>query len=214
MTDPINRGAALSVLQRTIHACRLCAGLPAVSVPKVYGSAEARIVVVGQALSLAESVDPAARPFDDETGRRLRRWLGVDEATFYDPGLFYLTALGKCFPGKAPGGGDLPPRRVCYEGDGYGGGDWLRQELALLRPRLIVTIGARAFRYLEPGAGPHTPHVGVARRWHAATLVPLPHPSGANRAWHAQHRDLLEAAIVAVQPRVRTALRHDDHSLD
>ena len=124
VTGESGRDSALRVLHRAIHSCRLCTGLPAVAVPKVHGSARARVVVVGQALSLAESMDPAARPFDDATGRTLRRWLGVDEATFYDPDLFYLTALGKCFPGKAPAGGDLPPRRACYTGDGHGGGDW------------------------------------------------------------------------------------------
>lgn len=202
------RHDALVELQRRIHACRLCVGLPAVATPKVWGSDRARIVIVGQALSLAESVDPLARPFDDETGRKLRRWLEVDEATFYDPRLFYLTALGKCFPGKAPGGGDLPPRRACYEGDGQGGGDWLRQEMALLHPALIVTIGARAFRYFVPGDGPHTPHVGQPHRWGDAALFPLPHPSGANRAWHARHKVLLDSAIAAVQPLVRAALAH------
>jgi uracil-DNA glycosylase len=206
VTDESSRDGALCVLHRAIHSCRLCTGLPTVAAPKVHGSAGARIVVVGQALSLAESIDAAARPFDDATGRTLRRWLGVDEATFYDPDLFYLTALGKCFPGKASGGGDLPPRRACYAGDGHGGGDWLRQELALLRPRLILTLGARAFRYFEPGDGPHTPHVGVARPWRDATLFPLPHPSGANRAWHARHRRQLEEAIAMLQPLVRAAL--------
>ena len=91
------RDGALQVLQQAIQSCRLCTGLPTVSVPKVRGSAGAGIVVVGQALSLAESIDPAARPFDDGTGRTLRRWLGVHEATFYEPDLFYLTALGKRF---------------------------------------------------------------------------------------------------------------------
>lgn len=209
--DEAVRECRLRLLHVAIHGCRLCTGLPAISTPKVAGSASARIVVVGQALSLAESIRPAARPFDDATGRTLRRWLGVDEATFYNPELFYLTALGKCFPGKAPKGGDLPPRPECYRGDGHGGGDWLRQELALLRPRLILTVGARAFRYFEPSSNTHTPHVGVARPWRGTTLFALPHPSGANRAWHARNRALLDEAIAAVQPLVRAAL--DGHAL-
>jgi uracil-DNA glycosylase len=196
----------MSELQEQIHNCRLCSGLPDVSRPIVFGAASARIVIVGQALSLAESVKPGARPFDDASGRTLRRWLDVDEATFYDPALFYLTALGKCFPGKAAGGGDLPPRRECYAGDGLGSGDWLRRELVLLRPRLLITIGARAFSYFEPGYGIHTPHVGEPRPWRDTTLFPLPHPSGANRAWHARNRDRLDAAVAALRPLVRAAL--------
>ncbi len=197
---------ALAMLHEAIHNCRLCVGLPAVSRPIVFGTASARIVIVGQALSLAESVKPGARPFDDASGRTLRRWLDVDEATFYNPDLFYLTALGKCFPGKAAGGGDLPPRRECYAGDGRGSGDWLRRELELLRPRLLITIGARAFGYFEPEHGLHTPHVGVPRPWRGTTLMPMPHPSGANRAWRARNRDRLEAAIAALRPLVRDAL--------
>ena len=193
-------------LHVAIHSCRLCSGLPEMAVPKVAGDAGAPIVVVGQALSLTESADPARRPFEDNTGKLLRIWLGVDDALFYNPRLFYLTALGKCFPGKAPGGGDLPPRPECYRGDGHGGGDWLRRELALLRPRLVITLGARAFAYFVPSAGPHTSHVGVARPWRDSTLLPLPHPSGANRAWHARNRPRLTATIATAQNLVRAAL--------
>jgi hypothetical protein len=116
VTDVSGRDGALRVLHRAIHSCRLCTGLPTVAVPKVHGSAGARIVVVGQALSLAESIDAAARPFDDATGRTLRRWLGVDEATFYDPDLFYLTRGARPFTGPATAAsaaaqrGQLPQR--------------------------------------------------------------------------------------------------------
>src|SRR5690242_3274904 len=114
MQEESDRISALTVLQQAIHSCRLCDGLPDVSRPIVHGSASARIVICGQAVSLAESLKPGALPFDDASGRTLRRWLDVDEGTFYDPDLFYLTAPGKCFPGKASGAGDLPPRRECY----------------------------------------------------------------------------------------------------
>src|SRR5436309_1134308 len=81
-----DRDGALRVLQRAIHSCRLCTGLPAVAVPKVHGSARARVVVVGQALSLAESMDPAARPFDDATGRTFAALAGRGRGHLLRPG--------------------------------------------------------------------------------------------------------------------------------
>jgi uracil-DNA glycosylase len=73
-------------------------------------SERARILIIGQA--------PGARahasgvPWSDASGARLRTWLNIDEATFYDVSKIAIVPMGFCFPGRGPSG-DLPPRPEC-----------------------------------------------------------------------------------------------------
>ena len=47
----------------------------------------------------------------DKSGDRLREWLGVDEDTFYNSGLFAVIPMDFYFPGHGKSG-DLPPRKA------------------------------------------------------------------------------------------------------
>ena len=75
-------------LQDQITACRLCAGRFAATAthhaprPVAWFREGARILIVGQAPGLR--VHESGRPFTDRSGQRLRQWMGVDDATFYD----------------------------------------------------------------------------------------------------------------------------------
>jgi uracil-DNA glycosylase len=42
-----------------------------------------RILIIGQAPG--SKVHASGIPWDDDSGDRLREWMGVDKATFYDP---------------------------------------------------------------------------------------------------------------------------------
>jgi uracil-DNA glycosylase len=48
--------------------------------------------------------------FNDPSGERLRGWMGVDAATFYNSGCIAILPMGFCYPGTGSSG-DLPPRR-------------------------------------------------------------------------------------------------------
>ena len=75
---------------------------------------------------------------------RLRSWLGLDEAQFYDATRVAIVPMGACFPGLDAKGGDRPPRRECAE-------SW-RVELFAGLPHLdlILVIGQYA-QALAPG---------------------------------------------------------------
>src|SRR5699024_4109076 len=93
------------------RACRICeAHLPLGPRPVVQASATSRVLIVSQAPG--RKVHETGIPFNDPSGRRLRRWMGVDDATFYDPGKVAIVPMGFCFPGTGKGG-DLPPRPEC-----------------------------------------------------------------------------------------------------
>lgn len=113
-------------------------------------------------------------PWQGRAGRTLRRWLGLEENAFFE--LFYCASVTRCFPGPSPGGrGDRRATPVeealCTP--------WREDELRLLRPALVVTIGLAAARQLL-GVRRLTDAIGKSYVLDDAIAIPLPHPSGAS----------------------------------
>ena len=81
---------------------------------------------------------------------------------------------------------------------------WRDQELALLRPALILTVGGLALRSLL-GLASLTDAIGSAYQRGDATVVPLPHPSGAS-GWlnDAANRARLDRALALARSELRT----------
>ena len=190
----VSRTEALARLHARIRACRRCvdAGYLDRAQPIVAGTIRDRIAIVGQAPGAVEVT--TGKPFSGRAGAQLRRWLaaaGIDEAH-----LPYRTAITKCFPGKsAAGNGDRRPSpaeiALCAP--------WLEQELALLRPRVILLVGTLAIERLW-GKIALDAAVGRTRTASGATLIPLPHPSGTSRWLNDQaHRLLLERALAILR---------------
>jgi len=185
---------SLSSLQRDTLRCRACleAGFPLESTPVFEGRAGQRAYLFGQAPGPVEGVE--GRPWRGRAGRALRGWLELDEAAFY--ATFYCASVTRCDPGRAPSGrGDRTPtateQRLCEF--------WHDHELALLQPRLVVTVGGLALRRLL-GLPSLTDAIGRTFALGEATVVPLPHPSGAS-GWlnDAANRCRLEAALALLK---------------
>ena len=182
------------------RACTLCAPvLPLGPNPIVRLSSALRILLVSQApgaIAHRKSI-----PYLDPSGTRLRDWLGVDEATFYESGEFGILPMGFCYPGRA-GGGDAPPRPECAP-------TWHRRLLAAAPvPRLTVLIGAYAQAgYLgERRAHTLTDTVRAMSQHLARGVAPLPHPSPRNNVWlarngwfEAEALPLFRAAVAAAR---------------
>lgn len=168
------RYASISALQRANAACRLCAeaGHPIDPVPVFTGRAGQRAYLFGLAPGRVE--EGVGLPWQGRAGRTLRRWLELDETTFF--ATFYCASVTRCFPGPSPSGrGDrgatTHEQGLCDE--------WARDELRLLRPDLVVTVGGLAARRLL-GIDRLTDAVGKSYEVDAALAIPLPHPSGAS----------------------------------
>ena len=138
--------------------------------------ASSRLLIVSQAPGRKAHLSGV--PFDDVSGDRLRAWLGVDRATFYDAQRIAIVPMGFCFPGSGRGG-DLPPRPECAP-------TWHPRLLPLLtRVRLTLAIG----QYAQAGLlgerrGRTLTDTVLAWRTHLANgVLPLPHPSPRNRLW-------------------------------
>ncbi len=172
---PDRRYRSIQSLQRDLALCRRCAeaGYPIESAPVVHGSPRNRAYLFGLAPGIVEGAEGA--PWRGRAGTTLRRWLEMDEAEFYTT--FYCASVTRCYPGRTGGRGDRTPtpaeQRLCAP--------WRVEELRLLRPRLVVTIGGLAARWLL-GARTLTECIGKSYVLDGAVAIPLPHPSGAS-AW-------------------------------
>ena len=171
--------SAAAALHAEIAACTLCAEhLPLGPRPVVQFSPTSRILIIGQAPGT--KVHASGVPWDDDSGDRLRDWLGLDTDRFYDPSLVALMPMGFCYPGKAKGG-DAPPRKECAP-------QWHDRVLAELpADRLTLLVGAYAQAHYLPATRKLSMTVRVRRGAEFAPFVPLPHPAWRVRMWMAKN---------------------------
>lgn len=179
-------------LASRITACRLCAPRFAATAtahaprPVAWFGAGAVLRVVGQAPGMR--VHRSGLPFDDPSGDRLRAWMGLSRATFYDRARIAITPMAFCFPGYSARGADLPPPALCAA-------TWHDAvDAALPGVRLTLLVGAHAQRRYLAARGPLTANV-AAWRDHAPAIFPLPHPSWRNTGW-LRHNPWFEAELL------------------
>jgi uracil-DNA glycosylase family 4 len=194
-SDSSDCAAKLAALQTHLAGCTRCvaAGHLAAANPVAgsRGPADAWLMLIGQApgrLSVARGI-----PFGGPGGIVLGRWL--DRAGF-PPGYLrtgvYLSALTRCFPGKAASGkGDRAPSpaelALCRP--------WLDAELAIIDPRVVLLVGGMAIRAFL-GAAPLEHMVGQVIAHAGRLWLPLPHPSGVSRWLNTPaHQALVDRAL-------------------
>lgn len=189
----------LSDLLGAIRDCRACENfLPQGPRPVVQAAEHARVLIISQAPG--SKVHASGLPFDDDSGDRLRAWMGVDKPLFYDPARIALMPCGFCYPGKGKGG-DLPPRRECAP-------LWHRPLLAALPDiRLTLLVGQYAQKlYLPRGFARNLTE--AVRHWREAPggLVPLPHPAWRSRLWMGRNPWFEAEVLPDLRERIRLAL--------
>ena len=141
----------------------------------IHAAPTARILVAGQAPG--RRVHETGIAWNDPSGDRLREWMGVDRATFYDESRIALIPMGFCYPGTGTGG-DLPPRPECAA-------TWRRPLLnAMPDLQLTLVLGQYSLAWHLEGRLEKT-LADTVRRWreHRPGLIPLPHPSPRNNRW-------------------------------
>jgi len=146
-------------------------------------------MLVGEQPGDAE--DLAGRPFVGPAGRLLRGLMG--EAGL-DASAVYITNSVKHFSWEPRGKRRIhktPAQReiaACEQ--------WLDAEMAAVRPRVIVALGAVALRALMPGSPTITGSRGkTLAHPSGARLIATFHPSAALRAPDPSRRDEIVAAI-------------------
>lgn len=188
----------LAKLITEIEACRLCAAHLVDGVrPVVRAEHAAKVMIIGQAPG--RKVHETGIPWNDPSGDRLRDWLQVDKATFYDTSKIAIMPMGFCFPGTGKSG-DLPPRPECAP-------TWHQRMLAELpNIELTLLIGNYAQQaYLSDKSKTLTETVKQWQQWWPERIA-LPHPSPRNQIWLKKNPWFGESVIPALRQQVHAVL--------
>jgi len=164
--------------------------------PVVSAHPKSKIAIIGQAPG--SIVHRTGIPWDDKSGERLRQWLNVDDATFYNPEIFAIIPMGFCYPGKGKSG-DLPPRKECAP-------LWHKQLFDKMPElELFILIGTYAQAYYLKDTKKRTLTETVKDfQAYLPQYLPLPHPSPRNNIW-LKKNDWFERNLVPVlQRKIKT----------
>ncbi|ATF40668.1 uracil-DNA glycosylase family protein [Weissella paramesenteroides] len=156
---------------------------------------DVRILIIGQAPGA--KVEQTGIPFNDQSGDRLREWMGITSDEFYNSGKVGNLPLDFYFPGKGKSG-DLPPRKGFAE-------KWHPKMLAdMPKVSLIILVGAYAQRFYLPIKKSETMTAVIKRSQEfEPKFMPIVHPSPRNNIW-LRKNPWFEADIVPrLQARVR-----------
>jgi len=170
----------------TIRDCKVCKEhLPLGPRPIIEASKVSKIVLISQAPG--RIVHESGIAWNDQSGKKLREWLGVKEDTFYNVDNFAVLPMGFCYPGKAKTG-DLPPRKECAP---------LWHEAVwkeLKNVKLKIIIGSYAANYYLGKDNNLTQKVQNYEKY-LPEFWTLPHPSPVNRFWRKKN-PWFEAGVV------------------
>jgi uracil-DNA glycosylase len=170
--ETVGRFPSLSALDRDMACCTRCdlaAGRTQV-VPGA-GPHRARVLFLGEAPGARE--DEAGQPFIGAAGRLFARVL---EPTGLKRDDVYITNVVACRP---------PSNRTPKRTEIQAHAPWLEEQIRLVRPEVIATLGRVALTWFLPGAKV-TQLTGIPQHieWHGRRLVLLPlfHPAAALRS--------------------------------
>ena len=181
--------AEFEALSEEIVRCRLCPlGHSRTNAVVYRGGLAPRVVFVGEAPGAEE--DRLGTPFVGRSGRILdaailRLGLG--------PAEFGVLNVLKCRP--PANRFDRSAAATCRP--------YLDRQLGLLRPELLVSLGAWALRALDPTAPPVLKAAGRARLAPAGELFPLVHPAATLRSKRLKERWEHDVGVLAERMRLR-----------
>jgi uracil-DNA glycosylase len=158
------RGAQLDAFREAVSACRKCENLAASRTQTVFGSGnpQADLMFVGEAPGVDE--DRQGEPFVGRAGELLTKIIHAMGLTRDD---IYIANVLKCRPDMEPGApGNRPPTAVemqrCLP--------YLREQIAIIQPRILVALGKTAMA----GLTGRDEAMGAMRgRWFTFENIPL-----------------------------------------
>lgn len=185
-------------LLKEIRQCNVCEKYLTAGVrPVLAAHPESKIAIIGQAPGSV--VHRSGIPWDDKSGKRLRTWLGVDEATFYNPEIFAIIPMGFCYPGTGKSG-DLPPRKECaplWHGK-------LHTYMPRLELTLLIGTYAQAY-YLRKNRKKNLTETVQSYAEYLPSFLPMPHPSPRNNIWLKKNAWFEEEVLPTLQIIIQKA---------
>jgi DNA polymerase len=158
------RGAQLDALRETVSACHKCENLADTRTQTVFGTGNphADLMLVGEAPGADE--DRLGEPFVGRAGELLTKIIHAMGLTRDD---IYIANVLKCRPDTEPGApGNRPPSPLemqrCLP--------YLREQIAIIQPRIIVALGKTAMLGLT---GTDETMGAMRGRWFTFENIPL-----------------------------------------
>ena len=143
------------------------------------GNADADVMFIGEAPGFHE--DKQGEPFVGAAGQLLTRML--DEVLSVARQDVYIANVIKCRP---------PGNRDPQEDEIESCTPWLVEQVSLIQPRVIVTLGNFATKFVLQTAQGITRMRGRTYPWHGRTVVPTFHPAAILRGGGESSRQFLE----------------------
>ena len=184
---------------KKIRKCEVCIShLPLGPRPVLAASSKSKIVIIGQAPGT--KVHQTGIPWDDPSGKQLRKWLDITDETFYNEKEIAIVPMGFCYPGKGKSG-DLPPRPECAP-------LWHQQLLDKMpNVKLIILIGMYAQKYYLKNEAKKTLTETVKNyQDYLPNYFVLPHPSPRNRFWLTKNPWFEKDVLPVLKKRVKDIL--------
>ena len=146
----------------------------------------AKILIIGQAPGRV--VEETGIPFNDKSGDKLRKWMGIEREQFYSKEIAILP-MDFYYPGKAKQG-DLPPRKFMAE-------DYHEKILKQMpNIKLTILIGAYSQKYyLGKNRKKNLTETVKNYREYLPEIFPIVHPSPLNIGWLKKNPWFEEEAI-------------------
>ena len=161
-----NKQTKLNALAKQIEAEKICSDLAEQATQLVFGtgSANAEIVFIGEAPGKNEDIK--GEPFVGAAGKFLNEMLAMIGLERKD---IYITNIVKYRP---PNNRDpLPAEKQAFL-------PFLKKQLDIIKPKLIVTLGRHSMDSLLPGLRISEVH-GQPKRYQGFVFMPLFHPAAA-----------------------------------
>ncbi|HEV2915261.1 MAG TPA: uracil-DNA glycosylase [Pyrinomonadaceae bacterium] len=175
-------------LTRETAACRLCPAMceRTAVLSERNGPLNARVMFIGEAPG-RQGGDRTRIPFSgDASGRNLQRY--IDSIGLERDAIFFTNAA-LCNP-RTPSGANRTPTRT----EVHNCSNFLRRQIELIDPRVIVTLGAvslAALKSIEYHELTLKAAAGKIFKWSGRLLVPLYHPSPQVLASHRREAEQL-----------------------
>jgi len=175
-----------------VQRCGLCPRMESRTKVLSYhnGSLNSPVVFIAEAPGRFGADKYGIPLYGDRTGRNFESFLTA--ANLYRQSVFVTNAV-LCNPRSNNGTNDPPNDLEVRNCSGF-----LRRTLEVVRPRTVVTLGAKALyalKILHPHELTLAMSVGRLNAWNGCMIYPLYHPSPRaliRRSWDQQHSDYRE----------------------
>ncbi len=139
--------------------------------------------------------------WNDQSGDRLRAWMGISRDTFYNSGDIAVIPMDFYYPGKAKSG-DVPPRKEVAE-------KWHQKMLDIMpNIQLTLLIGSYAQKhYLNVPRSTTITNLVQNYRNFLPEYFPLVHPSPRNNIWLAKNPWFEQEVVPELQKIVQNILK-------